>query len=266
MAIKLWSNKGVALYPVDFPLVGQNAVFNGLFKFKQAFLGSQGEDITGFFALVGDWGLGKTRIGYELFAQTFNQVEKWVLNNNEFVVPNAVDGRLLQPQLAEGVLPLFIRYEMVCDDTLFAENWVAKVTTAALQLVTQPGSYEVPAALIDDLRAALKARGVDLDALRQALTATDDDDCLTSAMNILRKVGIQYLWVVVDEVENLADRKRGLRDEEQQAINESYLDLVSTVIKHENYRQVHPYVDFLVLCSMACVIRSKLAEIAAEQT
>ncbi len=247
---KLWSNKGVALYPVDFPLVGQNDVYNKLFKFKQSFLGSQADDIAGFFALIGDWGLGKTRIGYELFAQTFNHVEHWVLNKEEFVVPNGADGRLLQPQLAEGVLPLFIRYDMVCDDDLFAENWVARVATAALRQVAQlPGSYNIPPALLKDLQAALHARGVPLDTLTTALDAMDEDTALVAAMTVLRQAGIHWLWVVVDEVETLADLKKGLRDDGHEAVREDYLDMVSTVIKHENYRQAHPYVNILVLCS-----------------
>ena len=103
--------------------------------------------------------MGKTRIGYELFAQTFSHIERWVLNQDEFIVPNGADGRLLQPQLAEGVLPLYIRYQMACDDDLFADNWVAHVASAALELVAQPtGGYDVPLALLEDLRAALKAR------------------------------------------------------------------------------------------------------------
>jgi len=248
--VKLWSNKGVALYPVDFPLVGQNAVFNGLFKFKQAFLGSQADDIAGFFALIGDWGLGKTRIGYELFAQTFGHIERWVLNPDEFVVPNGADGRLLQPQMAEGILPLYIRYDMACDDELFAENWVARVSTAALRLVAQlPGGYDVPPALLKDLRAALEARGVDLEALTSALAQGDDGPRLSAAMDVLRAADIRYLWVIVDEVETLADLKKGMREKGRAAIREDYLDMVSTVIKHENYRQAHPYVNFLVLCS-----------------
>jgi hypothetical protein len=249
-SIKLWSNKGVALYPIDFPLVGQNSVFNGLLKFKQAFLSSH-NDIAGFFALIGDWGLGKTRIGYELFAQTFGHIERWVLNQEDFVAPDGADGRLIQPQLAEGILPLYIRYGIICDDDLFAENWVARVATTALELVVQTRvSYDVPPDLLKDLQAVLKSRGVDLSILANALTQSDDDDArLKAAMEVLRPAGIEWLWVVVDEVETLADLKKGLRDEGQEAIKEDYLDMVSTVIKHENYRQAHPYVSFLVLCS-----------------
>lgn len=248
-ATKLWSSKGVALYPVDFPLVGQNAVFNGLFKFKQGFLGSQADDIAGFFVLIGDWGLGKTRIGYELFAQTFNHVERWVFND-EYVVPNGESGRILNPQLAEGILPLYIRYDMVCDDDLYADNWVARVSAAALRLVAKPtDKHDVPAALLEDLRAALKVRGIDMDALRKALGAADDATCLSTAMDILRDGGLKYLWIVVDEVETLADRKKGLPGDDHQSMDENYLDMVSVVIKHENYRQAHPYVNFLVLCS-----------------
>ena len=248
--IKLWSNKGVALYPVDFPLVGQNAVFNGLFKFKQSFLGSQANDIAGFFALIGDWGLGKTRIGYELFAQTIDQMHHWLPNQDEFIVPNGTDGRLLQPQLGDGVLPLYVRYGTVCDADLFAENWVAKTAATALAAVISTSSApDVPPALVQDLRAALTARGVDLAALAAALEDSDDDARLRAAMDVLRPAGIHHLWVVVDEVETQGDLKKGLRDDETEGIAEDYLDMVSVVIKHENYRQAHPYVGFLVLCS-----------------
>lgn len=248
--IKLWSNKGVALYPVDFPLVGQNAVFNGLFKFKQSFLGSQANDIAGFFALIGDWGLGKTRIGYELFAQTFDQMHRWLPNPDEFIVPNGADGRLLRPQLDDGVLPLYVRYGTVCDGGLFAENWVAKTAATALVAVVKPSPVsDVPPALVEDLRSALTARGVDLAALARAMDTADDDARLRSAMDVLQPAGIHHLWVVVDEVETQGDLRKGLRDDDMAGIAEDYLDMVSVVIKHENYRQAHPYVGFLVLCS-----------------
>lgn len=247
---KIWSNKGVALYPVDFPLVGQNAVFNGLFKFKQSFLGSQANDIAGFFALIGDWGLGKTRIGYELFAQTIEPMHRWLLNTDEFIVPNGTDGRLLKPQLADGVLPLYVRYGTVCDGDLFAENWIAKTTATALAAVAKPSSVpDAPQALVEDIRAVLTAKGVDLAVLAAALETPDDDARLRAAMDVLRPAGVDHLWVVVDEVETQGDLKKGLRDDEHESIAEDYLDMVSVVIKHENYRQTHPYIGFLVLCS-----------------
>lgn len=249
-AIRLWSNKGVALYPVDFPLVGQNAVFNALFKFRQGFTGSQANDIAGFFALIGDWGLGKTRIGYELFAQILDEYHCWLLDPQEFIVPNGANGRLLKPHLGDGILPLYVRYSQVCDDDLYASNWIARVANRALELlVGTPTGYDVPPELIRNLQSVLKAKGLDFAALAAALSQGDDHARLTAAMNVLRQVGIQHLWVVVDEIETLGDLKRGLREEDHEAVAEDYLDMVSTVIKHENYRQAHPYVNFLVLCS-----------------
>lgn len=249
-AIRLWSNKGVALYPVDFPLVGQNEVFNALFKFKQAFTGSQANDIAGFFALIGDWGLGKTRIGYELFAQTLDEYHRWLLDPEEFIVPNGADGRVLRPQLGDGVLPLYVRYSQVCDDDLYAPNWIARVANRALELLVGARTgHDVPPELIRDLQTVLKAKGLDSTALATALGQGDDHARLTAAMKVLRQVGIQHLWVVVDEIETLGDLKRGLREDDHDAVAEDYLDMVSTVIKHENYRQEHPYVNFLVLCS-----------------
>jgi len=56
--------------------------------------------------------------------------------------------------------------------------------------------------------------------------------------------------VVGDEVETPADLKKGLREETQTPIDDEYLLMVSEVIKHENWRAQHPYVNFLLLCSM----------------
>lgn len=104
--VQLWSNKGIALYPPHFAMVGQNRIFNAIYKFKESF---RLEELTGFFVVVGDWGLGKTRPGYELFAETVGHLDEWILNENEYTLPNT-KGRILAPQLVEGILPLFIDY------------------------------------------------------------------------------------------------------------------------------------------------------------
>ena len=59
------------------------------------------------------------------------------------------------------------------------------------------------------------------------------------------------------------DLKKGLRDEIPAHIDDEYLLMVSEVIKHENWRSQHPEVNFLLLCSSACRIRSTLDRICA---
>ncbi|QTA78418.1 Uncharacterized protein dnl_06390 [Desulfonema limicola] len=245
---KVWSNKGIALYPPDFPMVGQNRIFNALYKFKQHL--SEG-DISGFFVVIGDWGLGKTRLGYELFGETANHVEEWLLNENEYVVPNA-GKRILKPQLAEGILPLFIDYKSVIDEDLAADTWVPKVTCNALSLLwDMPNDLRVSKDLIEDIKAALKAKGVDLSNVRDAIESrTDWKEKLDAANAVLQDGGIKSIWVVVDEVETPGDLKKNPDYAPGTEIAEEDLLIISQVIKEARYREDHSYANFLLLCSL----------------
>ena len=61
---------------------------------------------------------------------------------------------------------------------------------------------------------------------------------------------MNHLWIIVDEVETPGDLKRGLREDTQTKVDDEYLLMVSEVIKHENWRNQHPDVNFLLLCSV----------------
>jgi hypothetical protein len=254
--MKIWSRQGVALYPPEFCMVGQNKVFNALHQFRRQFWDGKSNDIAGFFVVIGDWGLGKTRLGYELVAETMNHIDRWILNPDEHILapfhqPN-VKARVLEPQFSDRVLPLYVRYWAVCQDgELEGENWVAKVSVDALQdLFRRPPATGVPARLYEDLANALHAKGVDLEALEKAVSGSEGyDDRLRSAMAVLRSAGIEHIWVVVDEVETPGDLKRGLPEDDRQRVDEEYLWMVAEVIKHEGWRNVHPYINFLLLCS-----------------
>lgn len=253
---KPWAAKGVALYPPSFSMVGQNQVFNALHQFRRSFGDSAANDIAGFFIVFGDWGLGKTRLGYELIAEATGNVDRWLLNRNEYVIPpfHQPDKkpRVLEPALQDGILPLYIRYSTVCDDALDAAAWVARLTVEALRhtLHADPAAGG-PRDLYEDLKAAMEAKGVNL----KALSFVDDDtrsfeDRLGDAKKILRDAGLKHLWIIVDEVETPGDLKRGLREDTQTKVDDEYLLMVSEVIKHENWRNQHPDVNFLLLCSV----------------
>jgi hypothetical protein len=253
---KPWAAKGVALYPPSFSMVGQNQVFNALHQFRRSFWDGSANDIAGFFIAFGDWGLGKTRLGYELIAEATGRVDQWLLNRNEYVIPpfHRTDKkpRVLEPALQDGVLPLYIRYSTVCDDALDAATWVARLAVEALRhtLHADPTAGG-PRDLYEDLQAAMVAKGANL----KALSLVDDntrsfEERLTDATKILRDAGLKHIWVIVDEVETPGDLKRGLREDTQTKVDDEYLLMVSEVIKHENWRNQHPDVNFLLLCSM----------------
>ncbi|MBN3840987.1 hypothetical protein [Burkholderia sp. Ac-20349] len=253
---KPWAAKGVALYPPSFSMVGQNQVFNALHQFRRSFWDGAANDIAGFFVAFGDWGLGKTRLGYELIAEATGRVDRWLLNKNEYIIPpfhqSDKKPRVLEPALREGVLPLYIRYSTICDDALDAATWVARLSVEALRhtLHADPAAGG-PRDLYEDLKAAMVAKGVNL----KALSLLDDDtrsfeDRLTDAKKVLRDAGLNHLWIIVDEVETPGDLKRGLREDTQTRVDDEYLLMVSEVIKHENWRNLHPDVNFLLLCSV----------------
>ena len=253
---KPWAHKGVALYPPSFAMVGQNQVFNALHQFRRSFRSGSSNDIAGFFIAFGDWGLGKTRLGYELIAEATGRVDQWLLNKNEYVIPpyhqSDTKPRVLEPALQDGILPLYIRYSSVCDDDLDGTTWVAHLAVEALRhtLLADPATGG-PTDLYEDIKAAMMAKGVNL----TALSVVGDDtrpfaDRLEDAMRILRDSGLQHLWVIVDEVETPGDLNRGLREDAQAKVDDEYLLMVSEVIKHENWRNQHPDVNFLLLCSV----------------
>ena len=253
---KPWAAKGVALYPPTFCMVGQNQVFNALHQFRRSFWDGSTNDMAGFFVTFGDWGLGKTRLGYEVIAEATGRVDEWLLNRNEHVIApfhrDEVKARVLEPALKDGVLPLYVRYSAVCDEALDASSWVPRLTIVALQHMLDASPVAGgPSELYGDLQNALHAKGVELGALAVVRDESKNyDDRVKAVMEVLRPVGIRHLWVVVDEVETPADLKKGLREETQTPIDDEYLLMVSEVIKHENWRAQHPYVNFLLLCSM----------------
>jgi hypothetical protein len=253
---KPWAAKGVALYPPNFCMVGQNQVFNALHQFRRSFWDGTGTDIAGFFVAFGDWGLGKTRLGYELIAEATGRVDEWLLNRHEHIIApfHRADtkARVLEPALKDGILPLYIRYSSVCDEDLDAEGWVARLAVEALREIVDPtakagGTREIYA----DLQNVLHAKGVNLSALNILRdSARTYDDRLNVAMAVLRDAGVTHLWVVVDEVETPGDLKRGLREDTPTRVDDEYLLMVSEVVKHENWRSRHPYVNFILLCSL----------------
>lgn len=253
---KPWAAKGVALYPPSFCMVGQNQVFNALHQFRRSFWDGDSRDIAGFFVAFGDWGLGKTRLGYELVGEATGRIDQWLLNPNEHIIApyHRADtkARVLEPALKDGILPLYVRYSSVCDDELDAATWVPRLAVEALkQTIEADPTAGGPSDLYEDLRSALHAKGVKLDHLDCVRDSTSNfDDRLTAAMQVLKKAGINHLWIIVDEVETPGDLKKGLREDTPTKVDDEYLLMVSEVIKHENWRGRHPYVNFLLLCSL----------------
>jgi hypothetical protein len=257
-----WRAEGVSIIPENLadliPLVGQAELFRRLCSFRDKILAqrSQADQLTGFFTLVGGWGLGKSRVGHEVCLESLDDRVGWVIDGRQ--------ERLLQPGLAEGILPLFVRYSQVTEGPygkgLERENWIPSVAAEGLaRLAGLRGAAEAGGLarnqerLLELTRRALRPKGWEraLPVLRTALQAASPAASVREALKALKPLGMHHLWLVVDEIEDITDIETdGLRGD-RKPIDQALLTVIPRVVKNDEVRQDFPELNFLLLCSQA---------------
>lgn len=261
-----WKSSGVSLVPEELsewtPLVGQKELYKKLLAYKNEALSLTKDKLAGFFVLVGGWGLGKSKIGHETCLEAVDPDIEWIIDGHGH--------RIIEPGLKEGLLPLFIRYSQVTEGPfpIATESWIpAAVYQALIRLIQQPeetGSSlkRNQTRLYEHIRALLQPKGFssikgDLEAAL-AVASNNPESIkhiqrgIRQALDVLKTIGIEQLWIVVDEIEDITDVKRdGLEDEDRKGIEHAYLTVIGGVIKQEEIRQDYPDVNFLLLCSRA---------------
>ncbi|MGE5389785.1 MAG: hypothetical protein ACM3PE_01855 [Deltaproteobacteria bacterium] len=259
-----WKSSGVSLIPADLkdwmPMVGQKSLYTQLVDFKNRALVPDREKMAGFFALVGGWGLGKSRTGHETVLEAVDPDIEWIIDGQ--------GQRVLEPGLKEGILPLFIRYSQVTEGPirLSTESWMPAAIYQGLDRLLQQAQaggsdlkrnqdrlYQHLLDLLqpkgftgikDELAAALKAAAAHQGQLPKL------NQGIHQALQILQRIGIQQLWIVVDEIEDITDVEReGLPDEDRHGVQNELLTVISSVIKQEEIRQEYPEANFLLLCA-----------------
>ena len=63
-----WEATGVTGYPITHPIVGQTDFYTK-FKHYLQLVGTETNRFAHVFAVVAPWGVGKSRLGYEIVAQ-----------------------------------------------------------------------------------------------------------------------------------------------------------------------------------------------------
>src|SRR5437667_219631 len=104
-----WPREGVSIPAGNLadlmPIVGQQKLFKRLERFRDDIVSPAGQDLAGFFMVIGGWGVGKSRVGHEICLESCSDEVCWILDG----APH----RLLEPSLKQGILPLFLRYIQV---------------------------------------------------------------------------------------------------------------------------------------------------------
>lgn len=255
-----WAATGVSDYPPRDPLVGQSRFF----KRFQTFLHTVDHDDDRFahvFAVEAEWGRGKSRLGHELVAQINDCSKGWFVRDDQGQLH---DQQLFNSEAQGKYLALYIRYSQVASDYQNSDNWFAfGLYQALLPLATQAFDGSIQSEIAKQAYERLMPFGFNAALLADALQLDEnhsEEDLYTdqtlvvelvqAAYEVLKRFGVQYVLVVLDELETVAEAATfGLEDEQDKRLDGQAIRLIGKAIKEEDPRRKLPWLRYVALCS-----------------
>lgn len=255
-----WAATGVSDYPPRDPLVGQSRFF----KRFQTFLHTVDHDDDRFahvFAVEAEWGRGKSRLGHELVAQINDCSRGWFVRDEQGQLH---DKQLFNRDTQDKYLALYIRYSQVASDYQNSDNWFAfGLYQALLPLATQTFDGSIQSEIAKQAYERLMPFGFKSELLADALQLNanhSEEDLYTdqtlvvslvqAAYKVLKSFGVQYMLVVLDELETVAEAATfGLEDERDKRLDGQAIRLIGKAIKEEDPRRKLPWLRYVALCS-----------------
>ena len=256
-----WAATGVSDYPPRDPLVGQSTFFNRYKTFIKTVDHAE-DNFAHVFAVEGEWGKGKSRLGHELVAQINDCSKGWYVRNKQ--------GGLEQASLFDDevkrdeYLSLYIRYSQVASEYQNSDNWFGYgLYKALLPLATKAFDHSIQSEIARQSLRRLEPMGFDHEVLAEALEldkAHSDEDLyyeetlvtrlVTAAYDYLKTFGIRYVLVVLDELETVAEAATfGLERDEASQLDGQAIRLIGKAIKEEDPRRKLPWLRYVALCS-----------------
>lgn len=255
-----WAATGVSDYPPRDPLVGQSRFFK---RFK-TFLHTVDHDDDRFahvFAVEAEWGRGKSRLGHELIAQINDCSKGWFVRDEK---AQLCDQQLFDTQAQDKYLALYIRYSQVASDYQNSDNWFAfGLYQALLPLATLKFDGSIQSEIAKQAYERLMPVGFSAAEFSDALqlSAEHSEESLyidhslvvglvQAAYEYLKRFGIQYALVVLDELETVAEAATfGLEDDDSKRLDGQAIRLIGKAIKEEDPRRKLPWLRYVALCS-----------------
>ncbi len=255
-----WAATGVADYPPRDPLVGQGRFFR---RYK-TFIHTVDHDADNFahvFAVEGEWGRGKSRLGHELVAQINDCSRGWYVRNEQGELKNV---RLFDEAAQDKYLALYIRYSQVASTYQNSDNWFGYgLYKALLPLATASFDNSIQSQIAKQALNRLEPLGFDPARLAECLqlAAKHSEDTLyfdpnlvvslvQSAYAYLQAFGVDYVLVVLDELETVAEAATfGLEDDDAKRLDGQAIRLIGKAIKEEDPRRKLPWLRYVALCS-----------------
>ena len=256
-----WAATGVSDYPPRDPLVGQSTFFNRYRTFIKT-VDHDEDNFAHVFAVEGEWGKGKSRLGHELVAQINDCSKGWYVRNKQ---GGLVEAKLFDDEVKrDEYLSLYIRYSQVASEYQNSDNWFGYgLYKALLPLATKAFDHSIQSEIAKQSLKRLEPLGFDHQQLAAALELDQDhsDEDLyyepTLVTNLVQKAyeylsqfGIKYVLVVLDELETVAEAATfGLERDDASRLDGQAIRLIGKAIKEEDPRRKLPWLRYVALCS-----------------
>jgi hypothetical protein len=255
-----WAATGVSDYPPRDPLVGQSRFFMRYQTFIHT-VDQEDDHFAHVFAVEGEWGRGKSRLGHELIAQINDCSRGWFVRGADGTLENK---HLFDQSGQDKYLALYIRYSQVASEYQNSDNWFGfGLYKALLPLATQQFDGSIQSKIAEQALRRIIPLGFEPAELveRLQLLAKHSDEILyddpvlvvglvKSAYAYLQQFGIEYVLVVLDELETVAEAATfGLEQDDTKRLDGQAIRLIGKAIKEEDPRSKLPWLRYVALCS-----------------
>lgn len=255
--MSIWAPFGTSDFPLNQPMVGQKEFYE-IFKGFTKTMKSAG--MATIFPLISKWGVGKSRIGFELISEPLGMDKGWIINEDG--VQKEV--RIFKPNFEDKVLPLYIRYSQMCHPDLIGDNWVAYGIYTALSYLSRESDGSIQGKIMEAIQDALSPVGFDRSILGDLLQVDRVnlnelvinkeklDDLTRKGMEYVKQFGIEHFLIVCDELETAGEIAKYGIEKEKELVNKidgEAIQVITSAIKHEDPRKKYPEVSYLLLCS-----------------
>ncbi|MFT6906243.1 MAG: hypothetical protein ACJAS1_002908 [Oleiphilaceae bacterium] len=264
-----WAATGVSDYPSKDPLVGQSKFFNRYRTFIKT-IDHEDDKFAHVFAVEGEWGRGKSRLGYELIAQINDCSKGWYVRNATGELENAE--LFDDDNKRDEYLGLYIRYSQIVSKFQNTDNWFAYgLYQALIPLASKQFDGSIQSSIAKQALQRIEPYGFEAPELAKRLMLQQQfsDESLyydqardgqgntitvtqlvDSAYQYLKQFGIQYILIVLDELETVAEAATyGLDRDDACQLDGEAIRLIGKAIKEEDPRRKLPWLRYVALCS-----------------
>lgn len=255
--MSIWSPFGTSDFPLNQPMIGQKEFYNIFRSFTKTM---KTAGMATIFPLISKWGIGKSRIGFEVISEPLGMDKGWIINDDG----EQKEVRIFKPNFEDKVLPLYIRYSQMCHQDLIGDNWVAYGMYIALSYLSKESDGSIQGKIMECIQDALSVVGFDREKLNYILEVDsvnlDDlvinkdklDKLTRNGIDYIKKFNIEHILIVCDELETAGEiAKYGIEQDKelQSKIDGEAIQVITNAIKHEDPRKKYPEAVFLLLCS-----------------